>query len=306
MALSVSAPTSELEADLADLPSDVRVVRWDFFAEPPLADIDIVVLPYLTDLRPLGVLDRVTSRLVQSPAIGFDGLAELLPGGVTYANGASVHETATAEMTVALVLAAQREMPRMLADQSNGEWSREDRFVPGLADRRVLVIGHGGVGKRIVERLKPFEASITIVARSTAVRGDGLEVRPIDELDALLPEADVVIVAVPLTPQTEGLVDRRFLARLPDGSLVVNVSRGAVADTDAVLDEIGRLRFALDVTDPEPLPAGHPLWNAEGVIITPHAAAGSAAMRPRMAALVRRQVERMRAGLEPINVVIRT
>ena len=129
------------------------------------------------------------------------------------------------------------------------------------------------------------------------------DVRAIADLHGLLPEQDVVVVLVPLTDATRGLVGDEALGLLPDGALVVNVARGPVVDTDAVLRHVGRLRFALDVTDPEPLPDGHPLWDAPDVLITPHIAGGTTAMLPRMAALVRDQLRRMVAGQDLVNVV---
>lgn len=304
--LVVSVPNTELAHDLRGLPESVRVLVWDFDGDPPASHVDIVVLPYLSSLEPLQALGRVSSRLVQSPALGYDGIEARLAPGITFANGVAVHETSTAEMALAVVLASQRDLPRMLADQRRGHWPQHDVFVPGLADRRVLLIGYGGVGRSIAHRLRPFEADISVVASRSNRADDGTEIHAVDELPRLLRTAEIVVIAVPLTPRTERLINSDFLARLPDGALVVNVSRGLVADTDAVLREAGRLRFALDVTDPEPLPISHPLWHAPGVIITPHAAAGTMAMRPRIAGLVTRQVERMLAGEEPLNVVIRT
>ncbi len=125
------------------------------------------------------------------------------------------------------------------------------------------------------------------------------------ELPDLLPTVDAVVVIVPLTPSTAGLVDAQFLAALPDGALLVNMARGKVVDTDALLAELGsgRLRAALDVTDPEPLPADHPLWDAPNLVITPHVGGFTDATDPRFAALLRRQLTELAAGREPINVV---
>jgi phosphoglycerate dehydrogenase-like enzyme len=135
-----------------------------------------------------------------------------------------------------------------------------------------------------------------------------VHVHGIDELPALLPDAEIVVIGTPLTDATRHLVDDAFLSALPDGALVVNIARGAVADTDAVLKHAraGRLRFALDVTDPEPLPQGHPLFTLPNVLISPHIGGASTAMMPRMARLLRRQIERMLAGEPPLNVVLRS
>ena len=176
-----------------------------------------------------------------------------------------------------------------------------------LADRRVLLLGYGGVGRAIEARLAPFEVSLTRVAHHARDDESG-RIHGIDELPALLPDAEIVIVGVPLTDATTGLVDDAFLSSLPDDALVVNIARGKVADTDAILAEAttGRLRFALDVTDPEPLPRRHPLLALPNVLISPHVGGATTAMMPRIARLVREQIERMLRGEEPLNVVLRT
>ncbi|MEV8339419.1 NAD(P)-dependent oxidoreductase [Leucobacter sp. NPDC077196] len=257
-------------------------------------------------MQPVRALSQVTSRLVQSPALGYDGIEALLPSGVTFANGVGVHETATAELAVTHVLTAQREMHRMYRDQLRRHWDCDNHFVPGLADREVFIVGYGGVGTEIARRLEPFGARISVFASRRQVAADGREVHSVTDLVEALPKAEVIVLAVPLTDRTRRLVDRDFLARMRDDALLVNLSRGPVAVTEDLVAEIGRLRFALDVTDPEPLPEDHPLWTAPGVTITPHAAAGSLAMRPRMLALIEEQVFRLHAGDEPLHVVIRT
>jgi phosphoglycerate dehydrogenase-like enzyme len=193
-----------------------------------------------------------------------------------------------------------------VAAQSRGEW-KPLVLRRSLADKRVLVLGYGNIGRAVVRRLLPFEVSVTAVA-SRARDGDDLvdAVHGIDELPDLLPHHDVVVVIVPLTDATRGLVDAEALALLPDGAVVVNVARGPVVDTDALVAECasGRLRAGLDVTDPEPLPADHPLWTTPGVLITPHVGGATDAMRPRAVALVRRQVEALRDGRPLDNVVV--
>ena len=178
-------------------------------------------------------------------------------------------------------------------------------FATSLADRRVLLVGFGGVGKAIADRLLPFEVELTAVARTARVEG-GMPVHAIEELPELLGRAEIVIVSLPGGDETRHIVDDAFLSALPDGALVVNVGRGPLIDTDALVDHIrrGRIRTALDVTDPEPLPSDHPLWTLPGVLIAPHVGGASTAMRPRIARLVRTQIERMLAGEPPLNVVI--
>ena len=253
----------------------------------------------------LGVLDGVPVRLVQSQSIGYDDVLTTLPPGHVYANAASVHETSTAELALALLLAAQRGIPDFVRAASEGRWAPARHA--SLADRRVLLLGYGGVGRAIEARLAPFEVDLVRVA-THARDDDAGRIHGIDELDELLPTAEIVIVAVPLTPDTTGLVDDRFLSALPDGALVVNIARGRVADTMAVLEHAtrGRLRYATDVTDPEPLPTGHPLFDLPNVLVSPHVGGASTAMMPRMARLLRDQIERMSRGEQPRNIVLRS
>ncbi|MGN6198565.1 2-hydroxyacid dehydrogenase [Humibacter sp.] len=309
MSIVVSVPGSALlntyQALPGPLPQGVEFVKWDLTSPPPRDRFDIVVPPYMGGIAVLAALEGVHAELVQSQSIGYDGVASVLPAGFVFANAASVHETSTAELALALMLAVQRGIPDFVRAAERGEWAPER--LASLADRRVLIVGYGGVGKAIEARLAGFEVEITRVASRARDEGD-LHIHGIDELPALLPRADIVVVGTPLTDATRHLVDDEFLSALPDGALVVNVARGAVADTDAVLKHAteGRLRFALDVTDPEPLPQGHPLFALPNVLISPHVGGASSAMMPRMARLLRRQIERMLAGEPPLNVVLRT
>jgi phosphoglycerate dehydrogenase-like enzyme len=303
--LLVSLPGATLRDAIGPLPDGVDVVLWDLDGPAPARHLDLVVPPYMGASAKLGALEGITTRLVQSQSIGYDDVEAALPPGHVYANAASVHETSTAELTLALVLAAQRGIPDFVRAASEGRWAPARHA--SLADRRVLIVGYGGVGTAIEDRLLPFEVEVTRVA-SRARDTERGRIHGIDELPALLPDAEIVIVGVPLTEATTELVDDAFLSALPDGALVVNIARGRVADTDAILDHAtrGRLRFALDVTEPEPLPDGHPLFALPNVLVSPHVGGASTAMMPRMARLVRDQVERMLRGEEPRNVVLRT
>lgn len=264
-------------------------------------EVEVVVTPYATNpgaLAQLAGLPHV--RFVQLQSAGHEGMVELMPPGTRLANATGVHDDATAELALGLTLASLRGIPE--AVRHHGTW----RPMPGrraLADSRVLVLGYGSIGRAVAERMIACKALVTGVA--SRARADDLvgEVHGVDELERLLPHHDVVIAVLPLSDTTRHLVDDGFLGRLPDGALVVNVGRGAVIDSDAVLAHAGRLRFALDVTDPEPLPDGHALWSAPDVLITPHVAGGTTAMLPRIAALVRDQLERYVAG-EPLRNVV--
>ncbi|MBN9192365.1 MAG: 2-hydroxyacid dehydrogenase [Microbacterium sp.] len=272
---------------------------------PPRERIDIVVPPYMSSFDVRAQLEQVQTRLVQGQSIGYEGVADRLPPGIVFANAASVHETSTAELALALTLAAQRHLPDFVRAQAERRWAPVT--AESLADRRVLLIGYGGVGKAIAARLAPFEVELTAVAR-TGREEDGIAVHGIDELPALLPDAEIVVLALPGGEETHHLIDDAALSALPDGALVVNVGRGSLIDPDALVVHArrGRIRAALDVTEPEPLPADHPLWSLPGVLIAPHVGGASSAMRPRIARLVRTQAERMLRGEPPLNVVIET
>lgn len=299
----VSVPTRELADALAPLPEGVEVVVWPMEDAAPRDRFDMVVPPYMSMARVLTRLEGVEVGLVQSQSIGYEGVDRLLPAGLAFANAATVHETSTAELALALTLAAQRGIPAFVRAQDEGRWAPV--FADSLADRRVLVLGYGGVGTAVAARLAPFETITTVVA-SRARDEDGVRVHGVDELPTLLPDAEIVILTLPGGDATRGIVDDAFLAALPDGALVVNVGRGTLVDTDALVDHVrrGRIRAALDVTEPEPLPADHPLWSLPGALIAPHVGGASSAMRPRIARLVRTQIERLAAGEPPLNVVI--
>ncbi|KFF59812.1 hydroxyacid dehydrogenase [Cryobacterium sp. MLB-32] len=303
--LRVSLPEPDLRAALGDLPDGVEVIDWAMDGPAPVPEIDLVVTPYMGAANRIAHLAGVRTRLVQSQSIGYDGVDRLLPTGHVFANAASVHETSTAELTLALILASQRGIDDFVRAAEQGEWAPAQR--PSLADRTVLLVGYGGVGAAIESRLLAFETTVVRVARSARLDERG-PIHGMEELPTLLPQADIVVIGVPLTPDTAGMVDNDFLSLMRDDALLVNIARGPVADTDALLAHAssGRLRLALDVTDPEPLPQGHPLFALPNVIISPHVGGASSAMRPRMARLIRRQIERMLRGDAPMNVVLRS
>lgn len=306
MSIFVTVPTARLAENLGDLPEGVRLEVWDMASPPPRERIDLAVTPYMGSTKVLGNLAGLDVGLVQSQSIGYDGVEDALPEGMPFANAASVHETSTAEIALALTLAAQRQLPRFVLAQQDGQWSPV--FAESLADRKVLLIGFGGVGEAIAMRLEPFEVELTVVARTARPvwheRLGRVQVHAIDDLPALLPEAEIVILALPGGDATHHLFDDELLGRMPDGALLVNVGRGTLVDTDALVRQQGRVRAALDVLDPEPLPAEHPLWKTDGVLISPHVGGASTAMNPRIARLIRTQIDRMLRGEAPANIVL--
>ena len=237
-------------------------------------------------------------KVVQTLTAGVDNVRPLVPAGATLCNGRGIHDASTAELALTLVLASLRGIPEFVRAQERASW--EPQWRPALADRRVLLVGYGAVGEAIEARLLPFEVEVVRVARTAR---DG--VRPIEDLPELLPDADVVILVVPLTEQTRGLVDAGFLARMKEGALLVNVARGGVVDTGALVEALrsGRIHAAVDVADTEPMPADHPLWTAPNLLVSPHVGGASSAMWPRAHRLVRDQLHRFAAGEPLANVM---
>jgi phosphoglycerate dehydrogenase-like enzyme len=280
------------------VPAGVDVDIYDGTGTPPstVDEVEFFVLPYTFDptaLRLLSALPRL--RVVQALTAGYEHLLPHLPPGVRLCVAGGVHDTSTAELAIALTLASLRGLPEFVRAQDHATWAHE-RYET-LADKRVLIVGAGGIGTAVLRRLAGFEVTaVRMVARRPR---EG--VAPVGDLPALLPDADVVILALPLDADTRGMVDAAFLARLPDRALVVNVARGAIIDTDALLAELhaGRLRAALDVTDVEPLPPDHPLWRAPGLLLSPHVGGDTSAFLPRALRLIEDQLRRYAAG-EPL------
>jgi phosphoglycerate dehydrogenase-like enzyme len=301
------ASAEEAEQRLGGIPDgiEVDVYRADGANWPDsIADVEFYVLPYLKGEE---VLDRVGEmrrlEVIQTLTAGVENFLPHVPEGVILCNAAGVHDTSTAELAVALALASGRHLDQYARNQLSGIW--DSRLGISLADQRVLIIGYGNIGAAIERRLAGFEvASVTRVARRP--RTDPVPVHRIEDLPQLLPNADVVFLVAPHTPQTEGMIGSQELAVLPDRAVLVNVARGKLVDTDALLAETstGRIRAALDVTDPEPLPPEHPLWRTPGVLIAPHVGGPSSAFFPRADRLIAAQLGRFAAGRELENRII--
>ncbi|WP_405730921.1 2-hydroxyacid dehydrogenase [Streptomyces sp. NBC_00028] len=302
--------------EIAGLPEGPRYLFWDggetgeqeYPGDP--ADCVVYVVPYMkrqpVKVRPLKEMRHL--QLVQTLTAGVDDvmaqLSDLAPG-VRLCNARGVHEASTAELALTLTLASLRGIPGFVRAQQQEHWQGD--FHPALADKNVLIVGYGSIGAAIEDRLVPFEvARVARVARSARTTERG-PVHPLTDLPALLPEADVVILSTPLNDSTRSLVNGEFLARMKDGALLVNVARGGVVDTKALLAELesGRLTAALDVVDPEPLPKGHPLWQAPGVLISPHVGGPTSAFLPRAKRLLVDQLGRF-VNQEPLRNVILT
>ncbi|MDP3892023.1 2-hydroxyacid dehydrogenase [Nocardioides sp.] len=298
-------PLVWLPFDPARLGASIPGLRYDVVPDPAqhlpdsIGEVAFYVPPYRFNAADNTILPRMSSlQVLQTMTAGVEHIRPHLPEGVTLCNGRGIHDTSTAELALTLVLASLRGVPQFVRQQDAARWDPETR--PALADKRVLIVGYGSVGAAIERRLAPFEVDVVRVARRAR---EG--VHPITELPALLPDADVVVLVVPLTEATRGHVDDGFLAAMKAGALLVNVARGAVVDTDALLRalESGSISAALDVTDPEPLPENHPLWRAPNLLLVPHVGGASSAMWPRAHRLVRAQLERFAAG-EPLENVM--
>ena len=296
----VCVPDENAITLLGAVPDGVTVLAWDGSGDPPdgIEETEFWV-PQVEEAGDLPKMFAAMPRLkvMQLTSAGIEDVVGRIPQGVTLCDARGVHGPSVAELVLLLILASRRQLPHFLGAQRAGEWD----LVEGddLRGKKVLIVGAGDLGEQTAKRLRSFDAEPVLVAHSAR---DG--VHATDELPELLPDADVVVLTLPLTPQTEGMVDAEFLARMPDGALLVNVARGKIVDTDALLAELtsGRLLAGLDVVEPEPLPAGHPLWRAPGVIITPHAAGHIKQAGPRAFALVNAQVRRYVSGEKLVNI----
>jgi phosphoglycerate dehydrogenase-like enzyme len=298
--LVICLPTPDAPDLLGDL-GGVRVLVWDGHGDAPdgIADTEFFVGRYDAPPPPAQALLRMPRlRVVQLVSAGYEAWQDVVPAGVTLCNGRGVHGSSTAELAIAGMLASLRRLPHFLDAQREHSWSR----VPaeGLAGVPVLVIGAGDIGRRIADAIRPLDAEVTLVGRAAR---EG--VRAVTDLPQLLPRHRVVVLALPLSERTRRLVDARFLALMPDGALLVNIARGGIVDTDALVAELaaGRLRAFLDVTDPEPLPPEHPLWDAPNLLLTPHVGGGTLGWPERAYELVRAQVLRYQSGEPLANVV---
>ena len=282
------------------LPDSIEVVTWDGHGAPP-GDVEFWVPTYMladATRRDAAFAAMPKLRVIQLVSAGAEVWVGHVPPGVLLCDGRGVHGGSTAEWALTAILSVLREFPRFVRAQDARRWAPVT--TDELAGKRVLIVGAGDLGENVASRLRAFDAAPTLVARHPR---DG--VHGVGELSQLLPSADVVVVVVPLTAETRGLVDAAFLASMADGALLVNAARGPVVVTDALIAELssGRLRAALDVTDPEPPPADHPLWTVPNLLLTPHVGGNVRGFPRRAYRLVREQILRYAAGEPLINIV---
>ena len=287
-------PDLKLPAGITHLPTDGIAP-----ADADLDKVEFYVPRYMGGPAAIAMIpDMKSLKVIQSPNAGVDDVLKIRPDGVTLCNAAGVHDASTAELAVALAIASRRGFASFAIDQAAGRWAHERK--PSLADSNVAIVGYGNIGKMIGKMLSNFDVSITAFSRSGK---DGA--LTFDHFDRFLPTFDVIILIVPLNDQTHHLMNAARLSAMKDGAALINVARGPVIDTDALVAELnsGRITAGLDVTDPEPLPAGHPLWSAKNVIITPHVGGDSQAFVPRGRKLVEEQLARYASGQPLLHIV---
>jgi phosphoglycerate dehydrogenase-like enzyme len=318
--LRVGYPATLGAEFLADFPAGVELIPLTDTPGPEV-EIDVWIPdPYPT--RAIRTWPKLRGvRLVLSMMAGTEWIPSTVGPHVTICNARGAHNTSTAEWTVASILAMLKHFPLFLDVQRSGKWKRrfeasaEYAAISGdtrplyppvmleeLTGKTVLLVGYGSIGKDIERMLEPFRVNLMRVARSP--RKDPL-VHAVNELDHLLPMAQVVILILPATAESNKLIGARQLALMRQGALLVNAARGPIVDTDALVEALnaGRIRAALDVTDPEPLPEGHPLWSCPNLLLTPHVGGSSPEFAANALRVAVDELRRYMAG-EPLQNVV--
>ena len=264
-----------------------------------LADIEFYVPSYMGDIRTLEVIAEMKNlKIVHYSQAGYDDILPHIPNNVILCNASGLHDVSTSELAIGLAIASRRGFAQFIDNQKKGLWHRQTK--PTLADSHVGIVGYGHIGKRIASLLEEFETKVTPFSRS----GNDGAVK-ISEFDNFLPDLDVIILILPLTHESKHFINADRIKKMKDGATLINVARGAIVDTNALIAELntGRITAGLDVTDPEPLPEGHPLWSAPNLIITPHVGGDSAAFDPRARKMVEEQLERLAQSKPLLNQI---
>lgn len=298
--LVVCVPDAALGAKI-DRSDAVEVVVWDGDGAPvvDVAPVTMLIPPHRVEPLSKAQLELMpTLKLIQLLSLGVEHWSPSVPTGVTLCNGGDLFAASTAELALGGILHLLHEMPEVIERQGTQTWARRTRR--DLAGTSVLVVGAGHVGHSLRRALEVFGARVTVVGRS-----ERPGVVAVHQLGELVPQHDIVVLAVPLTPETHHLADASILRSMPDGGILINVGRGRLVDQEALVRELasGRLRAMLDVVDPEPLPRGHPLWSVPGLLLTPHMGGETVGWRDRAADLVALQVRRVAGGMPPLHVV---
>jgi len=283
-------------SDLA-IPHGMNHLDTDGFmpTESQLGDIGFYCPSYMGGIKTLEIIPRMKNlKTVHYNQSGFEDILPHIPDGVILCNASGLHDVSTSELAIGLAIASRRGFAEFIDNQKKGVWHRTRK--PALADSHIGIVGYGHIGKHIASLLEIFETKVTAFTRS----GTDGAVR-ISEFDDYLPNLDIIILILPLTKDSKNFINADRIKKMKDGATLINVARGAIVDTDALVAELhtGRITAGLDVTDPEPLPTGHPLWSAPNVIITPHVGGDSGAFDPRARKMVQEQLSRL-AGNKPL------
>lgn len=304
---------------LTEFPPEAHIVRLGRTIPEPV-DVDFWILPFYRRNAQAAFPQLRGLKVAQSLMAGVDWILPWLPPGVVLCDGRGVHDISASEWVLSAILAMMKRLPLYRDLQAKQQWKGfatvSDGFLSeagaargqytvlaeDLAGKKVLIVGYGSIGAAIESRLQPFGVTVTRVARTPRQTPP---VSPVSALDELLPEADIVVLIVPLTPQTRGLFGEAQIQRMKPGALLINAARGPVVETDALVRALhaGRIRAAVDVTDPEPLPEGHPLWSAPNCLITPHIGGSTPQFIYRAFRFAAQQVQRFAAG-EPLENVV--
>ena len=304
---------------LTGFPPEAEIVRIPRNLATPV-DVDFWILPFFGKEAAKLAPHLRGLKVIQSLMAGIDWVLPWLPKGVTLCDGRGIHDISASEWVMAAIMSTMKRIPLYRDLQNQHQWrgfatntdgclnqpgpARGQYMLLGedLAGKTVVIVGYGSIGAAIEARLAPFGVDVLRVARTPR---ESPKVSPIAELNNLLPKADIVVLIVPLTDATRGLIGAPEIARMKPGALLVNAARGPVVQTDALLAALNenRIRAALDVTDPEPLPADHPLWAAPNCLITPHVGGSTPEFIHRAFRFAGAQLRRYAAGQPLENIV---
>ena len=265
-----------------------------------LSEITFYVPTYMGGRAALELTKKMKNlKVLQMPNAGYDDAIEYVREGITLCNGKSIHDDSTAELAVGLTIASLRGFPDFVRNQDKSAWVHVKN--QSINDKKIGIIGFGSIGSTIAKMLSGF--SVEIIPFTQSGRDN---TNAISNLDKHLPTLDVVILILPLTAESKHLFNAKRLSLMKDGSLLVNVARGPIVDTDALVKELnsGRITAALDVTDPEPLPSDHPLWKAKSVLISPHVGGNTSAFEKRARRLIESQLQLLAEGKSLNNVIV--
>ena len=265
-----------------------------------LSEITFYVPTYMGGRPALELTKKMPNlKILQMPNAGYDDAMEYVRDGMTLCNGKSIHDDSTAELAVGLTIASLRGFPDFVRNQDKSEWVHVKN--KSINDRKIGIIGFGSIGTTIAKMLSGF--TVEIIPFTQSGRDNTIA---ITDLDKHLPTLDVVILILPLTKESKHLFDAKRLSLMKDGALLVNVARGPIVETDALVKALnsGRITAALDVTDPEPLPKDHPLWRAKGVLISPHVGGNTTAFESRARRLIESQLNLLAQGKALKNIIV--